>query len=439
MRVGVSGGYSLVCATLLLAFLSACGEEDPTEVGGTLLPAEAVRTFEVVIEPAAFFVSDTAFSGYAQPSAAGYFILANNYENTLRARGLVRFTIPTTISVRDSAGTTVTDTLPSFFGGRLLVIVDSLRSSASPVTVEAFRATQTWIPGGATWQLRVDTSGIRLPWAQPGGSPGAPIDTATWVAGRDTAAGVDTVVVRVDSATIAAWRDTANNVPGTVVGLRTVGARLRVTGIALAIDAHSSIDRDTVVTVTAGQTAQTFIFDPPVAEVSAEPRMGGLPSWRTFITFKDRLDTLTVPCPGGPAGCRIQLDDAAVTYAALLLKPTPPPPGFAPEDSVQLGARLLLVDPLIPLKRSPLGEVAGVMPRGAPASVFRSPNPPDIELPITNFISLMTRDSASATNKPDPVLALLPALETATFGFAQFATPPRLKLVLTVATQLQLR
>jgi hypothetical protein len=307
------------------------------------------------------------------------------------------------------------------------------------VTIEAFRATQTWVAGGATWQLRVDTSGVRLPWTQPGGSPGARIDTATWVAGRDSVAGIDTVVIRVDSATIAAWRDTANNVPGTVVGLSTSGTRLRVTGIALAIDAHSSIDRDTVVTVTAGQTAQTFIFDPPVAEASADPRMGGLPAWRTFITFKDRLDTLTVPCPDVPVGCRIELNDAAVTYAALLLKPTQPPPGFAPEDSVQLGARLLLVDPLIPLKRSPLGEVAGVMPRGVPGSLFRAANPPDVELPITNFISLMTRDSTAATDKPDPVLALLPALETATFGFAQFATPPRLKLVLTVATQLQLR
>lgn len=443
-----SSGLVLVLTTLL----AGCGEESPTEVGGSLLPGQIVRTFEVVLDPAAFLVRDTSFSGYTRTAQANYFVLANGFENTWHARGLVRFLIPSSITVLDSAGVSRVDTLPRFFAGRIVVLVDSLPDTFTPVTVEAHRATQSWDRGSTGWTLRVDSGGVQLPWAQAGGSPGVRIGTGSYVAGRDTVAGVDSVVIPVDSQTIAAWRDTANNVPGAVVTLATAGTRLRVSqALTLLAEARSSIRADTVVTVTVGQSDPIFIANPSPPEAALQPRMGGVPSWRTFVQFRERLDTVTVPCPDRPAGCRIRLDSTAISYAALLLKPARPPAGFLPEDSVRFLARLAVVDALIPLKRSILAGFAAVDRFGGPAltrplvpALFRNPVGAEIEVPITDFINLMTRDSAAVSDRPDPYLVLLSidretGSESATVGYGMFDSPFRLRLVLTVAAELQLR
>lgn len=411
-----------------------CGEESPTDVGGSLLPGQPVRTFEVILEPDVFLVRDTAFSGYARIQNSGFYYLAESNQGVVNARGLARFVVPGSISVRDSAGTVRTDTLPIYFSGRLVLRVDTARSGPAPINVRGLRTTETWDPGSTTWQLRVDSGGVQEPWATPGGSPGALIDTASYVAGSDT------VVIPLDSALIAEWRDTANVVAGAVFALGTAGAQLRVSEIVARLDARSTINRDTVVTTNIPATSRGVIFDPPLGETtSSAPRIGGLPAWRTLMEFRTRLDTLSVLCPDGAAGCRVRLSKTAVTHAALLMQPTAPPPGYATEDSVQIGARLLLVDPLAPLNRTPLGDVVGLMERSLPRSRVLDPGAAPVEVPITDFIRMMTRDSSEITDRPGPYIALIAVSEGNAFGFASFEAAPRLRLVLTVATELQLR
>lgn len=442
----------------LMAAAAACDEETPTSIGGSLLPGPPVETFEVVLDPSDYLVSDTSFSGYVGVAQAvvayDYLIIANDFEGALNARALAEFgNIPDSITVVDTAGTQRTDTLPEYIGGELLILVDTTQTTPAPVTVQAFRATQSWNAASANWTTRTDTGDVELPWSEPGGSPGVLAGTGTWTVS-------DTLRIPIDAETIEAWRDTTN-VAGVVL-VSAPGTRLRTArnasgeiGLELRVDAQSSI-ADTVVTSTVPSANRIFIFDPPVPRDAAGIRVAGAPSWRAFVQFRESFDTLTVPCPPdfGAPGCRLPLSDASISYAALLLEPMPPPPGFTPEGELQLGASLLLVDPLIPIERSPIGSAVGLMPEALPASRFVDPADGPVELMITSFVSALTRDSADITTRPSPNIALFEAsglvgtggqigafqsTEGLTFGFATFASRPRLRLLLTVPGDLGLR
>lgn len=421
--------YGWIGAVLLVA----CGRETPTDVGGTLLPGQSVRTFETVLDASAFLVRDTAFSGYGRPANSTFLFVTSARGGALESRGLLKWpALPGVITVRDAAGTLRPDSMPIYFGGRIKVRIDTLRSSPAPFTLQALRATQTWDVASATWQLRVDTGDVELPWAQPGGAPGALAGSGRYQAGNDT------ITIEVDSQTVVAWRDTVNMVSGAVIAMETADAYVRTADITLEIDARSAIDTDTVVTSVTRPTESVFIFDPPVAASAADPRVGGIPVWRTYLQLLEGLDTVTVGCPDGPVGCRVPLGHVSISYAALVFDPVAPPPGFAVEDSLQIGARLLLVDPLVPLARSPLGEAVGVMPRPlSPAGYVDTSTP--IEIPITEYMRRAAADSVDAAERPPPFIALVTTAELGTFGFVTFASPPRLRLLMTVATELQLR
>ena len=192
------------------ALLAGCGRELPTEVGGGLFPTDVIRSFEVVLPASQFLVSDTSFGFYSEAQDEDFGILANRWDGALDSRVLVRYNLPTTISVLDSNGVIRTDSLPSFFSADIVVVIDSLRSSPRPMRLGAYRSTEFW-HASATWTARVDTPGVQLPWATAGGSPGQQISTNTW----NTA--TDTILLPVDSATLASWRDTANVGRGAVL------------------------------------------------------------------------------------------------------------------------------------------------------------------------------------------------------------------------------
>jgi hypothetical protein len=101
--------------------------------------------------------------------------------------------------------------------------------------------------------------------------------------------------------------------------------------------------------------------------------------------------------------------------------------------------RELLVTNFVPLERSPLGDVLGVMVRGAPASRFEEGAATTrVEVPITDYVRAVVADTAIGP-RPGPHLALTSAAEGDLFGVATFGSRPVLRLVLTVATELQLR
>ena len=414
-----------LCAVL---FAGACTQDSPTEAGSGLLPPDAIRTFEFVLGPQRYLQWDTAFGLYSATADADYTLIANDYEGALNSRALLRYQIPRSITVLDTAGVLRTDSMPVFFEGEVRVPVDTLASTVPPATLELYRATEDWDRLTATWQFRVDSAGTQVPWAQPGGSPGALIGSITWTAG-------DTIVVPVDSATIATWADTAIAAPGAVLGTSTPGTRIRSAWPTLRLRARSTINPDTVVEMTL-PASRTFIYEPEQPEAVGTPRVGGTPAWRTVLRLRERLDTITVACPGIP-GCTLRLGDVSINYGALLLQPVPSPAGFAPELPLNLSLHAVLPSPLLPLTRSPVTGPLGGTESGIPVSSFMAPGGPVVEVAATEFIRLLFTPGEDDDFVPG-YMALLPAGPTRTFGFGTFSELPSLRIIVTISRELQL-
>ena len=412
-----------LCAALLV---SACTQDSPTEVGSGLLPPDAIRTFEVVLEPERYLVWDTAFGLYSAAADADYTLIAREYEGVLNSNVLLRYAIPRTISVIDTAGVLRTDSMPIYFSGAVRVAIDTVASTPPLADLDLYRTTEDWDRLTATWTLRVDSPGVEIPWTTPGGSPGALIGSATWDA-------ADSVLIPVDSATIALWRDTTDATRGAVLTTSTPGTRLRTVLPTLRLRARSTWNPDTVVEVTVAP-GRTFIYEPELADVSSTPRVGGTPAWRTVLRLRERMDTVTVACPGVP-GCRVRLSDVAISYGGMVLQPQQAPPGFAPELPLDIAVHAVLPSPLLPLTRSPLTPPFGAK-SGIPVSAFTAPAAPAVEVPVTDFVRLLVTPP-DETFRPTHI-ALLPGGTRRTFGFGTFEEMPSLRIIVTISTELQL-
>jgi hypothetical protein len=413
-------------ALLLLPLLAACGDETPTGVGAGLLPQDAIRTFEIMLEPAQFLVWDTAFGFYTDPQDAEFMVIARDFEGGLDANSLARFHMPRAIFVTDTLGIARQDSAPMWVGGTLRVLVDSVRSTEEPVQLALYRTAQEWHPS-ATWTHRVDTLGVRVAWTQPGGTRGALVDTATYVAGSDT------LVFRLDAATATEWADTLNAGRGALFVMETPGGRV-FTGMPwLEVEARSSMNPDTTYIADAGLAGTTFMFTPE-PPASAELRVGGTPGWRSIFRFQERLDTLSVPCPGVP-NCRIRLGDATINHAVLQLQPLPSPFGMRPEAALNVGAYLFLPSDQVPLARSPLGDVISATP--VEVTSFMAPGAPVVEVGITEFVQANALPPGDQGFFVPRYLALV-QYQQRTFGFGSFAPMPRMRLIVSIARELQL-
>jgi hypothetical protein len=409
--------------------VGACTQDSPTEAGSGLLPPGAIRTFEFVLEPERYLQWDTAFGLYSATAEADFTLVANAYEGALNSRGLLRYSLPRTISVIDTAGVVRTDSMPIFFAGDLNVVIDTLASTPAPATLDLFRSTEDWDRLTATWQHRVDSAGVQLAWSSPGGSPGALIGSAMYAEN-------DTVLVPVDSATIASWLGTDSAAATVVLGAGTAGTRLRTAPPTLTIRARSTMNPDTVVETTIG-ALRTFIYEPAQPDSVGMPRVGGTPSWRTVLRLRERLDTLTFACPGIP-GCTLRLGDLTINYGALLLQPVPSPAGLAPELPLVVALHALLPSPLLPLTRSPLTGAIGQVESSIPSSSFMAPGAPIVELPATEFMRLLFSDPEPGAFIPTHLALLVSGSSMRTLGFGTFAEMPSIRIIVTITTELQL-
>jgi hypothetical protein len=278
----------------------------------------------------------------------------------------------------------------------------------------------------ATWTNRIDTTGVTLPWTMPGGTRGAAIDTATWTAG-------DSISFAVDSATLALWNDSTDRSRGAILVAETEGARSRLLSATVRVGARSSIRADTVVNVDLVPAVRTFVANPTLAPSSGAVRVGGIPTWRTFLRFRDDLRTLRFPCNNGQPNCTVSLDSAHVNRAQLLLKPALTPSGFLPEDSVFIEARMIAVAPQVPIERSPLtGDVPIARSLLMGPEVFRNPASAEpIRLDVTGFIAHLLDERILPVNRRAPWLVLMQIPEAATAGFATFDDAAVLRLVIT--------
>ncbi len=437
-------GLGLPAALTLAAglWVLACGRETPTDTGGPLLPSDAVTTFEVLLDAPQYLTSDTAFSGFDFVSDAAFTVIANQYGNTVDAHAMARFEIPTLIAAPDSSDVVRDDSTPHYVGGHILLQIDTTRSQGiNPSEISVYRITEEWDPITAGWTLSVDSVAHKQSWSQPGATGGPLVGTAMWPQTMDSlGVATDSVLIPVDSETIALWSDTTTRARGVVVTMGTPGARLRTVDFALHVDARPTFRPDTVVTVTVRPTERTFIYNPQLPRAASNLRVGGVPSWRSFLRMKDGLDTLTLACPPVGSNCRVRLKDATITYAAVLLTPSVAPDGFLPEDSMRVGSSILLVSDRAPLERSPLGSAVGASRDVVLPSRFAAPaGGPPVEVGVTDFMRQLVADTLQSGVPPSPWLALLSTLEGTDLGVAEFLPGPRLRLVLTVAKELQLR
>lgn len=417
----------LLALFLALAVI-ACADENPTDVGDALLPGGEVFTFEALLPASQFLAFDSAFTGYNQPADVLYGLVAHKFEGVVDARTLTRYSLPPRlIVVRTTGTTTVADSAPRFTGGRVVVRLDTLTMTPRPIRFSLYRTGEVW-DVSATWTHRVDTAGVREPWATPGGTLGALIDTATWAAG-------DSVVFDVDSATLAVWNDSTDRARGAILVSDTDGSRAHVLSQIVRVDARSSLRADTVVNVDLVPTVRTFIINPIPPGPARDIRVGGVPSWRSFLRLRDDLRSLVLPCTGGPAGCRVTLDSVHVNKAELILQSKRTTPGWLPEDSIFIEARPISAGPNIPLERSPLGTFArqsAFRTKLLGPALFAGPaTAGPVRIDITDFIVHQMDDAVEAGSRLPPVLVLMQIPETGTVGFATFEEAPMLRLILT--------
>lgn len=411
---------------LLPLALAACGEEEPIGLGQELLPEDAIRTFEVVLEPGDFLVVDSSFSGYSTTRTAPFVLLAREYEGVLTANVLGRWNLPRAIVVRDTGTTLVPDSAAMVVSGELVMIVDTLGTDVgAAVQIGAYPLAEPWEPASATWTYR-DTTGTALPWLVPGGTPGPEISRITYTAG-------DSIILPLDSTTLRAWQDTTDETRGVLVRMVEGTGRVRTLPPLLRVSMRSSI-ADTTVTLFANLVSRNFVYTPEPDTIASGIRSGGVPAWRAFLRFRDDLRERMIPCG---TGCSVPLHALDITLAELLLQPEAPPPGFRPEVPLAPIAYLALVTPEVPLRRTLLGSQVGIVTELLEPERFVDGGEP-VTIPLTEFLRLATADSAGVTNFFRPEWIAITSGAQTTFGFGTFASGPRLRLVLSTAQENQL-
>lgn len=417
---------AIIALGLAAAATAGCGDEGPTSVGASLI-GEGPQTFDLVLNPAEFLVSDTTYDDMGSLHDATFRMVAHDFADTLEAHTLFQVVRPFSITYQDTANVSRTDTLPTLGGADLTVVLDTLTRTTGPVELQVVQVTQSWDPASVTWQLRYDTASTSEPWATPGGTPGEVLADTTWVSG-------DSLVIHLDSAAAAVWSDTTTRTMGGMVRATTPGARVFVQSLSLTFDVLPAA-ADTV--LTGGGIGPTAIVASPSTPPPGdeELRVGGLPIWRTLLHFK-ALNDFPVPCSASSTTCTLPLSDVQVNAAVLQLEPVPVGAHLL-EDTIRVLGNAVLEAPGVPVTRSPLAPIMSLMQDSVTPALFNGsiPSPPPVGVPITAFVQSLASATAEA---PAPVwLALTQLSEGSTFGFAAFASEkigngPRLRLVVTV-------
>lgn len=407
---------------LLPLVLAACGDEAPLDVGSELLPSDALRSFEVTLEPDQFLVRDSSFALYGDVGDVGFVVLAQSFQGVLTAHEFARFQLPTAIGVNDTLGVSRTDSAYTILRGEVFLSVDSLalRDTVPGTRVALNAFGESWDTAGVSWEFR--RTGER--WTVPGGTPGALLDTA--LVKRDS------IILQVDSATMRQWRDTTNTVRGALLSLVDAGTRLRVSTPVLRIYARSRYHPDTTVVVVAQAPGARFDYRPRLPTVASDIRFSGVPTWRSFLQFRTDMKDLSIPCG---TGCTARLGTLGITRAELVLQPVTPPPGFTPELPIRPAAYRLLFAPPVPIQRTPIGAAIGTTMAALEPSRFTTGGAPAYVV-LTDFVRGVVADTAA-----DPVnrsWITLMAVDSLSIGVGTFAPGPRLRLVLSTAREIQL-
>lgn len=415
-----------------------CDEATPTSSDSGLRPLDP-RTVEVVLPFEAFADLVEVHGGYGTPSDVFQAALASEYEGVLDSHVLSLYDrFPWRAQVRDSVGTTRLDSAFTFVGGYLMVQLDTTAGNvpSAPVEVGASALPTRFEPVTASWTMIVDTINDQRAWEIPGAGGGIDLGQATW----DPATG-DSIMIPLDSAQVALLGDTLEIGNGVRFDLRTPGSRINLIDTNLRLHARPNIHRDTLVTVTALGGSRTFIYNPVPAPATGGIRVGGAPSWRTVLTFDlPREITPEGPVCGVLVTCPIAITAERLNSATLELTTAETQSAFQPIDTIYLDARPVLAPDLLP--KSPLGSsmVGGLGVPIAPGA-FQGDEARTVEIPLTTFLQAILADPETGRGRH---LAILTPIEPLSINFASFAgpgsaTPPTLRLILTVSDTVEVR
>jgi hypothetical protein len=426
-----------LCACLLalaIVAVAACEDESPTLTGDPFFPGGARPVTREVILPASEFLTPIgAFTGYTRPSQTGFLLVAEDFEGTLDAHGLVGFrgSFPDSITYVQAGSQRTAGYVNG--PGRLVMRVDSgatfPRSGA--VTLRAWALTQRFDAPSATWTLAVDTGAVETPWTEAGGTRGALLGEATYSAVEPG----DSVVLNLDSAEVAMLRDTT--LGGLLLTTGTSGARVQIStsGLVLRTTAHPvGASPDTAIAQNLTPAQLTFVFTPEVPTPAGTFQVGGVRSARSLFTLD--LDQPVPGCPPTETCGSVPLADVQVNRVSLLFRVLQPPPGFALLDSMAITLRAITEPELG--RRAPLGEYAA--DRNPPGSLVRffyhQPADSVVEIPITEYAARLAQGDTLPTS-----FALLSEGDLrgpVNFGLGVYELTPRLRIVYTLPSRPEL-
>lgn len=448
-RIGLRRSFLLAALVLGSA---ACDDESPTLPGDDLFPGgRPPETREVIVPAGALFRSRGVFTGFSGPFNVGYAVVANRYAGELSANALNRTAgaFPALLTyTQDNVNRS--DSVYRAVRGTLVLRVDSAQSTAGPVTLQVYRAAQSWHAPTTTWELASDTGGVRTPWRTPGGTRGELLASSVY----QVDAPGDSVVIQLDSADINALRDTASF--GFIVSAAEPGARVHIsqTPTLRAGLRPASPVRDTVVETTLQLNLQpsVFVFTPEPPQPAGALAAGGIRSARTLFDFTLPDSVTGCDASGGACG-RVALRDVRLNRVSLLLRRSPVPAAFAPLDSTLLSV-FSVTEPELG-RFAPLGAlVLDQNPRVTiPSNGFAVPQSAAVFAPGDTVVELNLTGFATSAARGDTVprsFALLggPAAGVTgarpngqsfdNFGLAAFAPEPRLRIVYTLPVRSEL-
>lgn len=429
--------------------LAGCQDEIPTANDAGLVPIAPV-TVEVRL-PAEEFISDLqVVGGFGLVSGLpnSELAIANAFTaDDLQARTLVRFPgYPTSTTVQDSTGATVTDTSLVYLDGELTILLDTLSTVFDDSLHVAIGAlTQDWDARTARWDLAVDSLTNQVAWGEPGGGPVRAISQATW----RPALTADTLTLPVDSLTIAEWSDTTNRARGVRIDALSSGTLLRIRDFALRVNARPGSNPDTVVTLAVSTPgirqldSRTFIYSPePAAPDSSTLRVGGAPSFRTYLRVTVPTELTGPPELCAQVTCPLPLEPELINSAQLLMRTRGSPAAFQPADTFLLRPQEVREPDRIP--RTPLGRLLAARDVAIAPALFGGQPGAEIEVPLTSFVQTLLAGPQEGQPVPSNAIVLLAPFEPSSLGFASFdglgtANAPVLRMILTVGERVGFR
>jgi len=428
-----------ILAALGVLWLGACDEDDPTGISPDLIPVTPV-TISVDLPWETVGAEARMFHGFGRTSQVGDLPLARDFEGVLDARALVRVgRFNRLAEIADSTGV-VTITALVVTGGKIITRFDTVAARPESLRVRGSSTVTEWDPATATWDLAVDSIGDQRPWAEPGAGGSTPIGMAEWDAEEG-----DSVVIEVDSATVEALVDTLDPSRGLMLELLDDGERIEVRDVDLIVLARPLNNPDTIVEAAVEDGTTNFIFDPRPAPDDEALLVAGVPAWRTVLGLEVPQVLNGPPELCALVTCPFTLDPEEINTASLVLTSREAAPGFGPRDTVRLDIRPVLAPERLP--KPPLGATLlnslGQHTR-VRAEAFRAGGRTEAELPLTSFVRDQLRGTTDSGGDPPTTVTVLSIQEPLSFDLGWFdgpdgATPPFIRILLTVADSLEVR